>query len=158
MARHFEFIIIHFGLTKFKIRMSNRAEGCGQWLSANSKRATTQVVAIRSKKEKKKKKGLLNFASKLPTSGLNMYVSCSPLSPRTRKKLKNAKQSKIDAFFKEKVLPNGSANNNKVKLKGDHEGSLEGKLIKVPMKRHRDEDSSSGKDQAVTNDNRVTIR
>lgn len=135
--------------------MSNRAEGCGQWLSAKAKRATTQVVALRAKKEKKKKKGLLNFASKVPTSGLNMYLSSSPLSPRTRKKLKNAKQSKIDDFFKEKVLPNGSASNNKVKLKG--EGSLEGKLIKVPVKRHRDEDSSSGKDQALSqsNDNRV---
>lgn len=135
--------------------MSNRAEGCGQWLSAKAKRATTQVVALRAKKEKKKKKGLLNFASKVKTSGLNMYVSSSPLSPRTRKKLKNAKQSKIDDFFKEKVLPNGSASNNKVKLKG--EGSLEGKLIKVPVKRHRDEDSSSGKDQALSqsNDNRV---
>ena len=118
--------------------MSNRAEGCGQWLSAKAKRATTQVAPTRAERAKKKK-GLLNFASKLPTSGLNIHVSCSPLSPRTRKKLKNAKQSKIDAFFK--VFPNGSANNVKVKSKG--EGLLEDKRIKVVVKRHRDEDSSS---------------
>ena len=122
--------------------MSNRAEGCGQWLSAKAKRATTQVASIRTQKAKKKK-GLLNFASKLPTSGLNVHVSSSPLSPRTRKKLKSAKQSKIDTFFKNKVLPNGPANNNKVKSKG--EGLLENNRIKIPVKRHRDEDSSSGK-------------
>ena len=120
--------------------MSNRAEGCGQWLSAKAKRATTQVAPTRAERAKKKK-GLLNFARKLPTSGLNIHVSCSPLSPRTRKKLKNAKQSKIDAFFKGKTLPNGSANNVKVKSKG--EGLLENKRIKVAVKRRRDEDSSS---------------
>ena len=122
--------------------MSNRAEGCGQWLSAKAKRATTQVAPTRTEKAKKKN-SLLNFASKLPISGLNIHVSCSPLSPRTRKKLKSAKQSKIDAFFKDKTLSNGSANSIKVKSKG--EGLLEDKRIKVPVKRHRDEDSSSGK-------------
>lgn len=130
--------------------MSNRAEGCGQWLSAKAKRAATQVAPTRTEKAKKKK-SLLNFASKLPTSGLNIHVSCSPLSPRTRKKLKSSKQSKIDAFFKAKTLPNGPANNIIVKSKG--EGLLEEKRIKVPVKRHRDEDSSSGK---IDYDNRIT--
>lgn len=134
--------------------MSKRAEGCGQWLSAKAKRATTQIAPIRTEKAKKKK-GLLNFASKVPTGsgGLNIHVSCSPLSPRTRKKLKNAKQCKIDTFFKEKGRPSGSVNDDKVKSKG--EGLLEDKRIKVPVKRHRDEDSSSGKDLAVSNDNRI---
>ena len=122
--------------------MSNRAEGCGQWLSTKTKRATTQLAPIRTEKAKKKK-GLLNFARKLPTSGLNVHVSCSPLSPRTRKKLKTAKQSKIDTFFKARALPNGSANNDKAKSK--NETLLADKRIKVPVKRHRDEDSSSGK-------------
>lgn len=120
-------LVFEFRSLLLEIFMSKRAEGCGQWLSAKTQKTTTQLAQLRGGKTKKKK-GLLNFASRGQSGGLNIHVSCSPLSPRTRKKLKNAKQSKLDMFFKEEPRPNVSANDNRV----------------VPVKRQR-EDSSSGK-------------
>ena len=117
--------------------MSNRAEGCGQWLS--SKRTTTQVAPLLGATTKKKKKGLLNFATRSinrgENGGLNVQVSCSPLSPKARKKLQNAKQSKLDMFFKAEARPCGSTNDTTV--------VSEEKRIKIPLKRHRDDSSSS---------------
>lgn len=116
--------------------MSNRAEGCGQWLS--SKRTTTQLAPLPDATTKKKKKGLLNFATRSnrgENGGVNVQVSCSPLSPRARKKLQNAKQSKLDMFFKAEARPCGSTNDTTV--------TSEEKRIKIPLKRHRDDSSSS---------------
>ena len=131
--------------------MSNRAEGCGQWLSTNTKRTKTQSSTLPGGKAKnKKKKRLLNFASRSnqgQNGGLNLQVSCSPLSPRTVRKLQNAKQSKLDRFFKAegKSNSNGCAKDNKAA--SNREGSLEDleklKRVKIPVKRQR-EDSSSG--------------
>lgn len=122
--------------------MSERAEGCGQWLSAKTKRTATQLASLVGGKSKKKK-GLLNFPSRERRGTLSIHVSCSPLSPRTRKNLKSAKQSKLDSYFKVKPLPNVSTSGNCVASK--REGLLEEKRTKVPIKRHR-EYSSSGKE------------
>ncbi|KAL9964632.1 hypothetical protein ACROYT_G028299 [Oculina patagonica] len=116
--------------------MSKRAEGCGQWLSAKSQTTKTQLAGGKAKK----KKGLLNFASRGHSGGLNIHVSCSPLSPGTRKKLKNAKQSKIDKFFKEDPRPNVPVNDNRAASK--RAGLLEEKRTKVPVKRQREHCSS----------------
>ena len=131
--------------------MSERAEGCGQWLSAKAKRTATQLAPLVGGKAKKKK-GLLNFASRERSGTLNIHVSCSPLSPRTRKNLKNAKQSKLDSYFKRKPLPNVSTSYNRVASK--IEGLLEEKRTKVPIKRHR-KYSLSGKKLVDSPDDRI---
>ena len=154
LARHFEFIIIQVlyqihlfsnpGRFCLEIFMSKRAEGCGQWLSAKEKRTTSHVAQLPGGKAKKKK-GFLKFASRGGQSGgLNIHISCSPLSPRTKKKLKNAKQSKIDNYFNGELGPNGSTNDNRVATASKRAGSQDEKRTKVPIKRQR-EDSSSGK-------------
>ncbi len=131
-------LVFEFRSLLLVIFMSKRAEGCGQWLSAKSQTTKTQLAGGKAKK----KKGLLNFASRGHSGGLNIHVSCSPLSPGTRKKLKNAKQSKIDKFFKGDPRPNVPVNDNIAASK--RAGLLEEKRTKVPVKRQR-EHCSSGK-------------
>ena len=78
--------------------MSSRAEGCGLWLSTKEKRST-QLPLQKSGKAKKSKQKFLLRASSKRSNGLDIRVSSSPLSPRSRKKLQNAKQTKINKYF-----------------------------------------------------------
>lgn len=118
--------------------MASRAEGCGQWLSTKNKRTTKLPPQAGGKGKKSKHKGLLNFATSVKRSaGLNIQVSCSPLSPRSRKKLINAKQSKINTFFTTEARWNGSKRDKNVEAGSEMDSDLEGKRARISVKRHR---------------------
>ena len=127
-------------------RSPQRAEGCGQWLSAKNKRPTKLPLQTGGKGKKIKHKALLNFAtSKKRNGGLDIQVSCSPLSPRTRNKLKNAKQSKINKYFEPAALTNDSKSDKNKGFASKTESLLAGKQTRISVKRLRhDQDQSFG--------------
>lgn len=119
--------------------MSNRAEGCGQWLSANTKRRETKLAPLQGRKTKKTK-NKHNFSNLAPRP--SVQISSSPLSPRTVKKLRNAKQTKLNRFFKADGRPNSNGCLKNNSAASNREDELEKKQVKIPMKRHRDNSSS----------------
>lgn len=121
--------------------MSKRAEGCGQWLSAKDKRSPKPTPQPSGGNGRKRQhRALLSFATRVKRDegGLNIQVSCSPLSPRTREKLKNAKQSKISNYFTSDVRTNDSKGNKGLSCARNVESRLdEGKQTKITVKRQR---------------------
>ena len=126
-----------------------RAEGCGQWLSTKNERTTKLTLRTGGGKGKKiKHKTLLNFATSIKRNGgRDIQVSCSPLSPRTKKKLKNAKQSKINKYFAPEVLRNDSKCDKNVGFFSKKDSLLEGKQARISVKRlrHHEDPSFCGK-------------
>ena len=133
LARHFE--STQQQLLAWNI-MSNREEGCGQWLSANTKRRETKLAPLQGGKTKKKK----NFSTLAPRP--IAQISSSPLSPRTVKKLRNAKQTKLNRFFNADGRPNSNGCLKNNSAASNREDDLEKKQVKIPVKRHRDNSSS----------------
>ncbi|XP_029184308.2 uncharacterized protein LOC114952513 [Acropora millepora] len=120
------------------LKMSNRTEGCGQWLTARDKRSAKASLA--KKGTKPMNKALLQYANHAQRLGaLNVKVSCSPLSPRTRKKLKTAKQSNINSYFTTKppAVTSKSDTNLKFVSESAATSKLEEKQTKIPIKRQR---------------------
>ena len=120
------------------LKMSNRTEGCGQWLTARDKR--TAKPSLGKKGTKPMNKALLQYANYAQRLGvLNVKVSCSPLSPRTRKKLKTAKQSKINSYFTTKPSAITSKRDTNLKFVSESAATsnLEEKQTKIPIKRQR---------------------
>ena len=120
------------------LKMSSRTEGCGQWLTARDKR--TAKPQLGKKGTKPKKKALLQYANHVQQLGvLDVKVSCSPLSPRTRKKLKTAKQCKINSYFTTKptTVPSKRDTNLKFVSELAVRSKLEEKQTKIPIKRQR---------------------
>ena len=136
LARHFE--STQQQLLAWNI-MSNRAEGCGQWLSANTKRRETKLAPLQGGKTKKTKKKK-NFSNLAPRPIIQ--ISNSPLSPRTVKKLRNAKQTKLNRFFKADGRPNSNGCLKNNSAAPNREDDLEKNQVKIPVKRHRDNSSS----------------
>ena len=136
LARHFE--STQQQLLAWNI-MSNRAEGCGQWLSANTKRRETKLAPLQGAKTKKTKRKK-NFSNLAPRP--IVQISSSPLSPRTVKKLRNAKQTKLNRFFKADGRPNSNGCLKNNSAASNREDDLEKKQVKIPVKRHRDNSSS----------------
>ena len=119
--------------------MSSRAEGCGLWLSTKEKRST-QLPLQKSGKAKKSKQKFLLRAS---CNGLDIRVSSSPLSPRSRKKLQNAKQTKINKYFRSETYSKDSRRGNILEGVSERAGCFEGKLLaKISVKRKQKENTS----------------
>ena len=78
--------------------MSKRAEGCGQWLSTKEKLPRGDPKKGR-RKDRLKRLWKPLIARRRNKYGGNILVSTSPLSPRTKKKLENAKQAKLSRFY-----------------------------------------------------------
>ena len=134
-------------------RSPQRAEGCGQWLSAKNKRPTKLPLQAGGKGKKIKHRTLLNFATSMKRNGgLDIQVSCSPLSPRTRQKLKNAKQSKINKYFEPAALTDDSKNDKNKGFASKTESLLEGKQTRISVKRirHHEDPSFGGKIYYIT--------
>lgn len=136
------------------LKMSSRTEGCGQWLTARDKR--TAKPSLGKKVTKPKNKALLQYANHAQRIGvLNVKVSCSPLSPRTRKKLKTAKQSKINSYFGKKPPAVTSKRDTNLEFVSESAArpKLEEKQTKIPIKRQRHngygDPSFSGKNLAI---------
>ena len=122
--------------------MSSRAEGCGLWLSTKEKRST-QLPLQKSGKAKKSKQKFLLCASSKRSNGLDIRVSSSPLSPRSRKKLQNAKQTKINKYFGSETYSKDSRRGNILEGVSERAGCFEGKLLaKISVKRKQKENTS----------------
>ena len=122
--------------------MSSRAEGCGLWLSTKEKRST-QLPLQKSGKAKKSKQKFLLRASSKRSNGLDIRVSSSPLSPRSRKKLQNAKQTKINKYFGSETYSKDSRRGNILEGVSERAGCFEGKLLaKISVKRKQKENTS----------------
>ena len=122
--------------------MSSRAEGCGLWLSTKEKRST-QLPLQKSGKAKKSKQKFLLRASSKRSNGLDIRVSSSPLSPRSRKKLQNAKQTKINKYFRSETYSKDSRRGNILEGVSERAGCFEGKLLaKISVKRKQKENTS----------------
>ena len=101
-------------------------------------------------------KALLQYANHAQRLGaLNVKVSCSPLSPRTRKKLKTAKQSNINSYFTTKPPAVTSKRDTSLKFVSESAAAskLEEKQTKIPIKRQRNnaygDPSFGGKNLAI---------
>lgn len=122
--------------------MWSRAEGCGLWLSTKEKRST-QLPLQKSGKAKKSKQKFLLRASSKRSNGLDIRVSSSPLSPRSRKKLQNAKQTKINKYFRSETYSKDSRRGNILEGVSERAGCFEGKLLaKISVKRKQKENTS----------------
>ena len=122
--------------------MSSRAEGCGLWLSTKEKRST-QLPLQKSEKAKKSKQKFLLRASSKRSNGLDIRVSSSPLSPRSRKKLQNAKQTKINKYFGSETYSKDSRRGKILEGVSERAGCFEGKLLaKISVKRKQKENTS----------------
>ena len=134
----------NFRLSTSVSEMFSRAEGCGQWLTSKDRRLTQLPPRKGGKGKNAKHKVLVNFATsvKRSSSGLDVQVSSSPLSPRTREKLKNAKQSKINKYFSSEARSNVSKRDKKLKDVWGKEGCSEEKRAKIAVKRQRNENFS----------------
>ena len=121
--------------------MSSRAEGCGLWLSTKEKRST-QLPLQKSGKAKKSKQKFLLRASAKRSNGLNIRVSSSPLSPRSRKKLQNAKQTKIYKYFGSETYSKDSRRGKILEGVSERASCFEGKLpAKISVKRKQKENT-----------------
>ena len=125
--------------------MSSRAEGCGLWLSTKEKRST-QLPLQKSGKAKKSKQKFLLRASAKRSNGLDIRVSSSPLSPRSRKKLQNAKQTKINKYFGSETYSKDSRRGKILEGVSERAGCFKrfkGKLpAKISVKRKQKENAS----------------
>lgn len=122
--------------------MSSRAEGCGLWLSTKEKRST-QVPLQKSGKATKSKQKFLLRSSASRSNGLDIRVSSSPLSPRSRKKLQNAKQTKINKYFGSETYSKDSRRGKILEGVSELAGCFEGKLpTKISVKRKQKENTS----------------
>lgn len=123
--------------------MSSRAEGCGLWLPTKEKRST-QLPLQKSGKAKKSKQKFLLRASGKRSNGLDIRVSNSPLSPRSRKKLQNAKQTKINKYFGSETYSKDSRRGKILEGVSERAGcfGFEGKLpAKISVKRKQKENT-----------------
>ena len=122
--------------------MSSRAEGCGLWLSTKEKRSI-QLPLQKSGKAKKSKQKFLLRASSKRSNGLDIRVSSSPLSPRSRKKLQNAKQTKINKYFGSETYSKDSRRGKILEGVSERAGCFTGKLpAKISVKRKQKENTS----------------
>ena len=138
--------------------MSSRAEGCGLWLSTKEKRST-QLPLQKSGKAKKSKQKFLLRASSKRSNGLDIRVSSSPLSPRSRKKLQNAKQTKINKYFGSETYSKDSRRGKILEGVSERAGCFKGKLpAKISVKRKQKENASdTGKLIRCENDGIIFI-
>lgn len=122
--------------------MSCRAEGCGLWLSTKEKRSTQLPLQKSGKAEKSKQKFLLRASAKR-SNGLDIRVSSSPLSPRSRKKLQSAKQTKINKYFRSETYSKDSRRGKILEGVSERAGCFKGKLpAKISVKRKQKENTS----------------